>query len=213
MRLPHRRNEHAHVFTRRRILFRQISRDRREICLRLRDAHARIQPPHDVHECRITLFDALARQHLRLHHHRHEILRVDPHDRPKKLPRRHSDDRERMPVQMDDFAHDVRIGPEPSRPQPIAQHDVRIGIQRLVRLLVKCVSECSAHAEHVKVILCRDNSPHALGRLRIPQAHVHARKLESNHVRENVILRAKILPIGIRAGVVFAARHNGFDSN
>ena len=86
MGLPYGRHIHTHAVADVGIgiFLRQMPRDGGEFRLRLCDRHARAKASQDVHESWRAFFDVLEREHFRLHHHRHEILRVKPTIVPKK---------------------------------------------------------------------------------------------------------------------------------
>ena len=107
----------------------------------LRDAHARLEAAHDVHEGRIAFLDAFEGQDYRLHHHGYEILGVDSYDGAEERTWGNADDCERMVIEMNDFADHVRVGAEAAGPEAVAEHYVWIGVQGLIWLLVKCVAD------------------------------------------------------------------------
>src|SRR5580700_991456 len=215
MSLPDRRDVNVHAFggIRIGILLLQMLRDRGHFRLGLRDGDARSQPPHDVDESRCTLFEVFAGQHHGLHHHGNEILRVNASDSAVKVRRRHTDDGERVSIDVNRAAHHIAVGTKKPLPQSVAENDVGIGIRSLIRLHRKTTAHGGLHTESVEIIFGGEQPPDALRRRLIADAHVHTDKLESDERRKHMVLVAKIPVVRIRTGVIFAAGHDRFDGD
>ena len=130
------------------------------------------------------------------HHHGDEHFDVVTDDRAVERRVGHAHDRQRVGIDLDRLADDVRIGTELAPPEPVAEHDDGMAAGRdFVRRQQRSAAR-GAHPENLKVI-AGDELPEDLAGA-TASAQVDLDERGSHEPRERAIVIADVLIVRIR---------------
>src|SRR6185295_10506012 len=130
--------------------------------------------------------------HHRLHHHRNIYISRHAQLRATKLRRHHTDDRKALAVELQFLSNDISAA-ESTLPEPITDHDYRMGSRVLIVFKRDDSAQLSSHAESLEVVAGHDHPGHKIGPFGLPIAVQAGRDAAPcNHAVKDLILIAHL---------------------